>query len=212
MWRRRVRVTAGARRVAGGTSLLQAVAEMAAPYELRTPKGTCGESCNPSADGSMATVALESMSGRGQRVVADGGGERAGGAHEALPHTPPGGKPPETLAPFPWKIDDTQARKSVKGSLRRQKAPPLTDFLACETHITGKRERGLLAAGALLRLPLVGPEDGTEFEKTSRMRDGAGNPQRALNSLRQQGRKTLKKTLDRDRPSHGSRARQQAGL
>jgi hypothetical protein len=28
------------------------------------------------------------------------------GAHEALPHTPPGGKPPETLAPFPSHRED----------------------------------------------------------------------------------------------------------
>src|SRR5262245_14051822 len=160
MWRRRVRVTAGSRQAARGTwSLLQAVAEMAAPYELRTPMGTCSESCNRSADGSMATVALESMGGRGPRG-ADGGGERAGGAHEALPHTPPGGKPPETLAPFPWKLNDTQARESVKGSLRRQKAPPLTDSLACETHIHWEEGKGASGVGTIHCLPVVGPGAG----------------------------------------------------
>jgi hypothetical protein len=126
--------------------------------------GTCGESCNPSADGSMATVALESMSGRGQRVA--DGGERAGGAHEALPHTPPGGKPPETPAPFPWKLDYTEVGESVKGSLRRQKAPPLTDSPTSQT-LYWDEGKGPLVAGALYCLPLVGPEALTQFEKPS---------------------------------------------
>jgi hypothetical protein len=187
MWRRRVRVTAGARRADQGTwSLLQAVAEMAAPYELRTPMGTCGESCNPSADGSMATVALESMSGRGQRVA--DGGERAGGAHEALPHTPPGGKPPETPAPFPWKLDYTEVGESVKGSLRRQKAPPLTDSPTSQT-LYWDEGKGASGGRGIILPPVGRPRGSYPIRKAIRMTDGSNNPQSAMNSLRQQGRK-----------------------
>ncbi len=36
-------------------------------------------------------------------------------AHEALPHTPPGGTPPETPAPFPWSIDGMQGERICQG-------------------------------------------------------------------------------------------------
>src|SRR5438876_9527508 len=65
------------------------------PSALRTPMGTRGEGRDQSADGSMATVALESV-GRRRKEYGLGGGQRAKRAHEALPHTPPGGAPPET--------------------------------------------------------------------------------------------------------------------
>jgi hypothetical protein len=38
--------------------------------------------------------------GRG-RLPSSGENGALEGAHEALPHTPPGGQPPETPAPFP---------------------------------------------------------------------------------------------------------------
>jgi hypothetical protein len=108
--KRRVGVTAGLRQTVANqaTGETQVVAEMAAPPEMRTPMGTAAEGCNPSADGSMATVALESGSRRPSEEQSKAGelasrermlpadrtqGRRAGGAHEALPHTPPGGKP-----------------------------------------------------------------------------------------------------------------------
>ena len=58
---RRVGVTARSRQNEGNqvTGTLQFGAEMAAPLEMRTPAGTCGGSCNQSADGSMATKARE---------------------------------------------------------------------------------------------------------------------------------------------------------
>ena len=37
-------------------------------------------------------------------------------AYEALPQTPPGGKPPETPAPFPWDLNGTERQRFVKGS------------------------------------------------------------------------------------------------
>jgi hypothetical protein len=61
MRKRRVGVTARSRQIVGSqeTGSHQIDAEMAAPLELRTPIGTCGERRNPSADGSMATMAQE---------------------------------------------------------------------------------------------------------------------------------------------------------
>src|SRR6266481_5411212 len=61
MRKRRVGVTARSRQNEGNqvTGTLQFGAEMAAPLEMRTPAGTCGGSCNQSADGSMATKARE---------------------------------------------------------------------------------------------------------------------------------------------------------
>ena len=48
----------------------------------------------------------------------------------ALPRTSPGGKPPETPAPFPWNLDYTERRRFVKGSqaggdAALDKSPPL---------------------------------------------------------------------------------------
>jgi hypothetical protein len=100
------------------------------------------------------------------------------GAHEALPHPPPGGKPPETPAPFP-----SGSMFQNGGSLSRVRKPrkngaPLTASLRSEGQ-TEMRERGPQASGCR-DLPLVGPE---EWLKT-------------------RGRRSV---LDKYRPSHGSR-------
>jgi len=100
------------------------------------------------------------------------------GAHEALPHTPPGGKPPETPAPFP-----SGSMFQNGGSLSRVRKPrkngaPLTASLRSERQ-TEMRERGPQASGCR-DLPLVGPE---EWLKT-------------------RGRRSV---LDKYRPSHGRR-------
>uniref|UniRef100_Q01RW2 Uncharacterized protein n=1 Tax=Solibacter usitatus (strain Ellin6076) TaxID=234267 RepID=Q01RW2_SOLUE len=67
MRKRRVGVTARSRQNDGNqaTGTLQFGTEMAAPLELRTPAGTCGGSCNESADGSMATQARGSQRAEG---------------------------------------------------------------------------------------------------------------------------------------------------
>ena len=103
------------------------------------------------------------------------------GAHEALPHPPPGGKPPETLAPFP-----SESMFQNGGNLSRVRKPrtnraPLTDSLRSED-FTGMRERGPLARGSIP--PPV----------------GRPRPNRKVPAQ--------EKPLDRDRPSHGSRDRQ----
>ena len=84
------------------------------------------------------------------------------GAHEALPHTSPGGKPPETPGPLSLGLDCTEGRKSVKGSLRRH-TPPLTDFLPSEETHSGYEGKGAMG-GALAYLPLVGPGDHAKRE------------------------------------------------
>src|SRR6266513_5926751 len=62
MRKRRVGVTARSRQIEGSqaTGSLQFASEMAAPLELRTPIGTCGENRKQSAYGSMVTMAGES--------------------------------------------------------------------------------------------------------------------------------------------------------
>jgi len=62
-----------------------------------------------------------------RRKSAEGVGGAREGAHEALPHTPPGDKPPETPGPLSLEIDGTEGRKFVKGSLRRAKGEPALD-------------------------------------------------------------------------------------
>src|ERR1039457_346351 len=141
MRKRRVGVTARSRQNDGNqaTGTLQFVTEMAAPLEFRTPAGTCGGSCKQSADGSMATKARESTGrvqseerSQGERDGEVGAEDSALRAHEALPHTPPGGKPPETPAPFP-----SGFRFQNGGNLSRVRKPrnygaPLTDSLRSE--------------------------------------------------------------------------------
>ena len=80
-----------------------------------------------------------------------------GARHEALPHTPPGGEPPETPAPFPR---DGMVREG--GNLSRVRKPrkisaPLTDFLPPEDEL-GYGKGGLWVSSAVVSLPLVGSE------------------------------------------------------
>src|SRR5664280_120895 len=139
MRKRRVGVTARSRQNDGNqaTGTLQFVTEMAAPLEFRTPAGTCGGSCKQSADGSMATKARESTGrvqseerSQGERDGEVGRGDSALRAHEALPHTPPRGKPPETPGPLSLGIQVPERREFVKGSQAAQqrraldKSPP----------------------------------------------------------------------------------------
>src|ERR1017187_8053061 len=74
MRKRRVGVTARSRQIVGNqvTGTPQFATEIAAPLELRTPMGTCGEGRNQSADGSMVTMARE-LTGRMQSEKSRGG-------------------------------------------------------------------------------------------------------------------------------------------
>jgi hypothetical protein len=137
MRKRRVGVTARSREIVGqqATGALQIDAEIAAPLVSRTPKGTVAEATtecgwkrgdtNTGAKDNRAESSSEAMvENRGANGDC-GGGRRAAGAHEALPHTSPGGKPPETPGPLSLGLDCTEGRPSVKGSLRRQKPAAL---------------------------------------------------------------------------------------
>ena len=133
MRKRRVGVTARSRQNDGNqaTGALQFVTEMAAPLELRTPAGTCGGSCNQSADGSMATMARREVNGQKSNPSrACEGTEMAlgDGALEALPQTPPGGKPPETPSPLSLGIQVPERREFVKGSQAAQQRRALDKF------------------------------------------------------------------------------------
>ena len=147
MRKRRVGVTARSRQSVGNqvTGTPQIDTEMAALLELRTPKGTCGESCNQSADGSMVTMAREltdrmqsEKSGEGKRAWP---GKSALRAHEALPHTPPGGKPPETPAPFPSESSFQNGGNLSRVRKPRNNSAPLTDSHRSD-EATEMRERG----------------------------------------------------------------------
>ena len=75
-----------------------------------------------------------------------GAGERAS-AHEALPHTPPGGKPPETPAPFPWECDCRERRSSSQGFAAPAKSAALDRSIAPPEEAPQIRERGPWGTG-----------------------------------------------------------------
>src|SRR5713101_6503587 len=54
------------------------------------------------------------------------------GALEALPQTPPGGKPPETPAPFPWALILQNGVNPSRVRKPRRSGAPLTDRLRSE--------------------------------------------------------------------------------
>ena len=210
MRKRRVGVTARSRQNDGNqaTGTLQFVTEMAAPLELRTPAGTCGGSCKQSADGSMATMARGEINGQknnptGTRAREKGWSRRvtgrAGRAHEALPHTPPGGKPPETPAPFP----SSQPCLQNGGNLSRVRKPrnngaPLTAPLRSED-IAEMRERGLLARAGESSIYAKGTALYARMRRCLNTPSGGKPPETPL--------PLVNYFLDTGGPSHGSRDR-----
>ena len=153
MRKRRVGVTARSRRDEGNQAAgsLQFGTEMAAPLEMRTPAGTCGKGRNQSADGSMANQAREVNEAEerskerlpGKREEAGSGALRA---LEALPQTPPGGKPPETPAPFPWALIVPNGVNPSRVRKPRRSGAPLTDCHRSED-FAEMRERGPCGQG-----------------------------------------------------------------
>src|ERR1044071_1231598 len=95
---------------------------------------------------------------------------RAGARHEALPQTSPGGKPPETPAPFPWELI---MGNGGKPSRVRKPRPKSGRALDCFPPFPGTpaeiRERGLVESAASC-LPLVGtgPYEKLEASKERR--------------------------------------------
>src|SRR5664279_2084167 len=140
MRKRRVGVTARSRQNDGNqaTGTLQFVTEMAAPLariqntsrHLRRKLQTeCGWKHGDKGAGVNRQSAIRGKIARGKRR---GGraGDSALRAHEALPHTPPRGKPPETPGPLSLGIQVPERREFVKGSQAAQqrraldKSPP----------------------------------------------------------------------------------------
>ena len=86
------------------------------------------------------------------------------GAHEALPHTPPGDKPPETPGPLSLRFEVPDREAFVKGSQAAQKQRALDKCLPIRK-TNWDEGKGASVHGALLRLPLVGPKRVLEFER-----------------------------------------------
>jgi hypothetical protein len=165
MRKRRVGVTASSRQSVGNqvTGTLQLDTEMAAPLELRTPAGTAANAA--------IRVRMEAWrQRRGSQSAEDSSkemvnNERADRRVEGAPGARmrrclilrQGASPLRPPAPFP---SDSMFRNG--GNLSRVRKPrknraPLTDSLRSQDS-PEMRERGPLKAGALSRLPLVGPE------------------------------------------------------
>ena len=178
MRKRRVGVTARSRLIVGNqaTGTPQIVTEIAAPLELRTPMGTVAKAANRVRMEAWRYYAREDQSGRRtiqkedecrERNGAGGSDRRAERAHEALPHTPPGGKPPETPAPFPSGSGFFRTEGICQGfASRARSGAPLTDSLRSEETIAEMRERGPLARAR--SLPLVGSESARTGRRATR--------------------------------------------
>ena len=153
MRKRRVGVTARSRQNEGNqvTGTLQFGAEMAAPLELRTPAGTCGGSCNQSADGSMATKAREVNEQKNDpRRVSQGKEMERGAARYARLRRclklRQGASPLRPRPPFPGQLIVQNGVNLSRVRKPRRSGAPLTDRLRSEER-TGMRERGPCGQG-----------------------------------------------------------------
>jgi hypothetical protein len=153
MRKRRVGATARSRQNDGNqaTGTLQFVTEMAAPLELRTPAGTCGPRLQTECgwkhgdNGAGKSTSRRTIQGAYARKR-DETGSGALRALEALPQTPPGGKPPETPAPFPWALILQNGGNLSRVRKPRKIGAPLTDPLRSED-VAEMRERGPCGQG-----------------------------------------------------------------
>jgi hypothetical protein len=197
MRKRRVGATARSRQIVGRreTACPQVVTEMAAPLELRTPTGACGEGRNQSADGSMATKARKttgrsSVRERFTQGKRNGKQRRRDSARNARMRRclmlRQGTSPLRPPAPFPLSAIFQKGGSLSRVRRPRKKRAPLTENLPSED-IPKIRERGLSGNVAAM-LP---PPDGRP--------PSSGVYTRAF-----------KIVLDTGWPSHGSRDREGA--
>jgi hypothetical protein len=219
MRKRRVGVTARSRQIVGNqaTGFPQVVTEMAAPPELRTPMGTAAKAAirvrmeawrqwrwsRPS-EGSPREMEGSGRSGVQGKPAADGALVARMRRCLILRQ---GASPLRPPAPFP-----SGSMLQNGGNLSRVRKPrkngaPLTDSLRSEDS-TKMRERGPSAKRAASRLPMVGPQ---QWDRDTGYGALVARVRRCL-TLRQ-GASPLRPpprhfSLDRDRPSHGSRDRQ----
>ena len=160
MRKRRVGVTARSRQIVESqvTGSRQIASEMAAPLELRTPMGSAAKAAirvqmevwrqwrgSQLAEGNpMGTGRRQSKGNPVASRVSS-----ALRAHEALPQTSPGGKPPETPGPLSLLPHYSDPSESVKGSQAAQK-PRALDRLPRLGRPTVMRERGPLGGRCIL--------------------------------------------------------------
>jgi hypothetical protein len=123
-------------------------------------------------------------------------GRRAERAHEAPPHTPPGGKPPETPGPLSLGIDVPERRQSVKGSQAARKRRALDRLPPFRRYRWDEGKGAFGQAGGIPRSP--GTARYARMRRCLMLRQGAG-PLRPPYF-----------PLDREWPSHGSRDREGA--
>jgi hypothetical protein len=158
MRRRRVGVTARSGQIVGSqaTGTLQVDTEMAAPLELRTPMGTCGEGRNQSADGSMATMAQESTSRmqsekssleKREKGISRRGAARGNARMRRRLILRQGASPLRPPAPFPSASMFPNGGNLSRVRKPRRNGAPLTDCLRSED-TAEMRERGPLARRA----------------------------------------------------------------
>ena len=190
-----------------------APAKLEEPYLARCPKEG-SENAYGSRASDKRTGMRETKAGRwivvsgriGKRQSTTWNRERTGetarlGAHEALPHTPPGGRPPETPGPLSLRSDCRDREGSVKGSQAAPKTgAPLTDPSRPGTRSLdeGKGARG--QAAWLCRLPLVGSEEWVQtregkslLDKNDLLMEDAESHQSNLDSTSTFARQILKK-------------------
>ena len=150
MWRRRVGVTAGSRRVARESRLSgRPQLRWQHPSALRTPMGTRGEGRDQSADGSMATVALESV-GRRRKEYGLGADSALNARMRRCLILRQGARPLRPPAPFPSESMFQKGRNLSRVRKPRINPAPLTDSFHSED-LTGMRERGRpLERGSIL--------------------------------------------------------------
>jgi hypothetical protein len=113
-------------------------------------------------------------------------------AYEALPQTPPGGKPPETPGPLSLDLDYTERAEVVKGSQAAPKAgAPLTTSTRSEDGALirgkgGKKTRGQKLCGASR---WSAPKSGSKLE--------SGEVYLTSTGLLMEGAETLRRTRRR---------------
>jgi hypothetical protein len=156
--KRRVGVTAGSRLIVENqaTGTPQIVTEIAAPLVLRTPNGTvatatteCGwKHGDTGAKGHRAESSSGETASNPEENRTLRGGRRAAARMRRCLILRQGDEPPETPGPLTLGRDCTEGRKSVKGPLRRQHRPPLTDFLPSEAVHPGYEGKGAKGADA----------------------------------------------------------------
>ena len=167
MWKRRVGVTARLRQIEGRQAIAspQIVTEMAAPPVGRTPRGTAAATAIRVRmevwrqwRGSQLTEDSPRNERERQMNFSAGVGRRALGARMRRGLIlRQGARPLRPPAPFPSPFIFQNAGNLSRVRKPRKNRAPLTDSLRSED-LSQTRERGLLANGTVVCLPLVDPE------------------------------------------------------